>query len=321
MRTLLLLLLVGCVPKGRYEVSQIQLKATRAALQAREADAREKIDTAEGEIDELRTRVAELESLASIQLGHLEEMEAELDTLAAELAEHALYDQETCPPLPTCDEEGCAVPPEEPPTEEQITRREHVDASVRHVADALARRARERLEASERRHQHEEALAAFQELVDDELVFVDRHPRGTLVRVLVAKLYNENTTTLSPLGIKTLGRMHDALGELRDHRVEVVGHTDDIPSSSVSLPSNWELGFAYAAGVVRTLEDLRTPVGLSATSRAGREPLVRPVDAASRRLNRRVELILIPRVVEVPEPEPQEPHPPHPVAPPEATGE
>ncbi len=309
MRLLPLLLLCACVSKGTYEVAQVQLRATREALNARDAAARRAEEEAREREDALKTRLAELESRVALQRTHQTELEQEIHALSHRLAEHALHDRVACPP---CTSDATS---EEEPTTEQLARRAHVDATLEEVAEALAHRARERLEASEREVRHQHVQTSFADLVDRDLVSIERHPRGTMVRILVAKLYNENSTTLSPLGTTLVRELARSCEDLRDHRLEIVGHTDDLPFSSITLPSSWELGFAYAAGLVRTLEEFGCPLHMTAGSAAATEPLVEPVDAEARRLNRRVELLFVPRLVELPPA--RRAHPPHPAHPPD----
>lgn len=292
MRLLMLGLLVGgCVPKGRYEVAQIQLGATRTALSAREAASRSALDEAREREALLQTRVAEVEELIAVQNEHALELEAEVDRLAAVNAEHVLADQAECVVDPDVE-----LAPDDPVG----LRRTHVDAALNDVVAALAERARTRMVVVERQRKHESVMAAFAKLVEDGRLEVVQTDDGSMVRLLVAKLYNENRTSVSPLGLAILRDVSAALQKLQDHDVTIVGHTDDVPYNSALLHSNWELGFAYAAGVLRTLRDMGTTLPLVAGSRAETDPVVPFTDAESRRLNRRVELYLVPRVLALP---------------------
>lgn len=291
MRLLMLALLVGCVPKGRYEVAQIQLGATRTALSAREAASRAALEEAQVREALLQTRLAEVEALVAVQHEHAVELEEEVDRLAAVNAEHALADEAACVVAPDAE-----LAPDDPVG----IRRAHIEASLDDVVSALAARARVRMAEVQRQHTHEAVVAAFADLVAEERLQVAQTADGTVVRILVAKLFNENRTSISPLGLAILRKVSGALQTVQNHDVTIVGHTDDVPYNSAQLPSNWELGFAYAAGVLRTLEDTGTTLPLVAESRAGVDPLVPPVDAESRRLNRRVELYLVPRPLALP---------------------
>ncbi|MCB9676455.1 MAG: OmpA family protein [Alphaproteobacteria bacterium] len=303
--TLVCLALVACVPKGRYELSEIQLEATRTAMAARDVDAREALEASRKREEALKTQLAELTAVVETQKGHLAELEKELDRTSIEVAEHVLRDQTECPPLPEAVEcPPTDAPPPEPPEPEAPEvqqRRAHVEASVEDMADALSIRAHARLEAAKRAEQHTRVVEAFQGLVREGLAVVEEREGASVVRLLVAKLYNENRTTLSPLGVSAVERIAAALRELPDHELVVVGHTDDQANYSATLASNWELGFAYAVGVLRPLQDEGVAMTMSAASRGGTQPRVDPVDDEARRLNRRVELVLTPRDIQIPE--------------------
>jgi len=331
MRTNLLIaicLLAGCVAKGRYELTTVQLEATRAALDAREADSREKLDAAREAEAVLLTKNTELQAVLETQTGHLAEIEAELDRSAITIAEHVVRDRVECPPLPEPppppeDEPESPLPepapPDEPEPPEIQERRAHVEASLEDIADALDLRAHARLDTAERDARHSHVVEAFQDLIRDGLAVVTREEDHSVVRFLVVKLYNENRTTLSPLGLETISRIATALKKLPDHTLRIEGHTDDRITNSTAYPSNWELGFAYAVGVLRTLRDEGVTLEMAAASHAGEHPLVDPVDAEARRVNRRIELRLTPREIELdlepPSPEdtvPDEPTDPSP---------
>ena len=84
-----------------------------------------------------------------------------------------------------------------------------------------------------------------------------------------------------------------------DHRVRVVGHTDNTPLSGRLqrvYPSNWELSSARAASVIREFVDSYdvAPERFSATGRAEFDPLVDNSTAEGRSSNRRVTLEILP---------------------------
>ena len=90
-----------------------------------------------------------------------------------------------------------------------------------------------------------------------------------------------------------------------EHRVEVQGHTDDVPLSRTLAGrwgSNWELAAARAAQVVRLLEGEEIdPRRLSAVSYGSHAPVESNETPEGRARNRRIEIRLIPvREAEVP---------------------
>lgn len=297
---LILALLVGCVPKGKFELVQIQLEATQTSMNIREAASRKELATVQAanaklleEIDQRNTQSLALQKRIAL-------LERQVDEEAARQANLLFEGLEVCPPLPEpppcpdCAGEPVERPPapEEPP--EVTERRKLVDASLQEVTEALQVAVRQNARAAERANQHALVLAAFAPLVAEGYAEVLQTDEGSMVRLLAAKLFNENRTTLSPLGDELVQRLATGLNTLPALKLSIVGHTDDTPVSSVEYPSNWELGFAYAVGMLRGLEYEGLTLQTSVVSRAASNPVLDEPTPAARRLNRRVELVLTP---------------------------
>ncbi len=93
----------------------------------------------------------------------------------------------------------------------------------------------------------------------------------------------------------------DAMHEVRevltgiDGAISIEGHTDDIPlRNSTRYRSNWELSSSRAVSVAAELMsgNLLVPERFQVSGFASTRPLVEPVDAISRALNRRVEIVI-----------------------------
>lgn len=97
------------------------------------------------------------------------------------------------------------------------------------------------------------------------------------------------------LSLEGLAVLRKLLPVLRqgEHRITIVGHTDNVPIRSLRYPSNWELSGARAGSVVRYLEANSIPnQRLSAVGYADTRPLTTNDTIEGRASNRRVELIL-----------------------------
>jgi type VI secretion system protein ImpK len=95
--------------------------------------------------------------------------------------------------------------------------------------------------------------------------------------------------TFEPL----LARIGDALRTVPG-KVLVIGHTDDVASSTVQFPSNWALSKARAASVVELLARRAGPPARYALEGRGEtEPLVPNTSPANRARNRRVVIIVL----------------------------
>jgi len=96
-----------------------------------------------------------------------------------------------------------------------------------------------------------------------------------------------------------LGEMARALSALLaaepDQMVLVGGHSDNVPISNARFDSNWELSAARAVAVSRVLIAAGLPPDrVTAAGFGEHHPRSPNVDEASRRLNRRIEVLLVP---------------------------
>lgn len=83
--------------------------------------------------------------------------------------------------------------------------------------------------------------------------------------------------------------------------IEIAGHTDNLPISSPSFPSNWELSAMRAAAVLRVLEQagIAGP-RLKAVGRGDSLPIATNLTPEGRARNRRVELTVLSKLPEAP---------------------
>lgn len=95
--------------------------------------------------------------------------------------------------------------------------------------------------------------------------------------------------------MKTLSAAHEVLAITKPAMLIIEGHTDSVPVRNMPYPSNWELAAARATEVTRWLasQPEMDPQRMVAQSRAYFTPLGDNATSAGRRLNRRVELVLV----------------------------
>jgi chemotaxis protein MotB len=92
-----------------------------------------------------------------------------------------------------------------------------------------------------------------------------------------------------------LGDVADVLLKHPDRQVVVEGHTDDLPIRTATIPSNWELSALRATVVVKFFVEEKglDPSRLSAAGYGEFQPLVPNVSEANRRMNRRVDVVIM----------------------------
>lgn len=135
------------------------------------------------------------------------------------------------------------------------------------------------------------ALFAFR----DKGLKVEERDGKVYVSLAAKLLFPSGSTEVDPEGAKALIDLAHAIESETDFEVVVEGHTDDVAfSSTVSPKNNWELSVLRATAVVEILTANSTlaPTLLSA---AGRSEF-HPVDPEDRDRNRRIEVILAPKL-------------------------
>ncbi len=88
---------------------------------------------------------------------------------------------------------------------------------------------------------------------DQGLVGVVLDKDGIKLSFNSSSLYNSGDAILLPSGERIINKVTQALNFLNYYqfRVDVEGHTDNVPISTARFPSNWELSVARASEVVK----------------------------------------------------------------------
>lgn len=151
-----------------------------------------------------------------------------------------------------------------------------------------ARREREKMAEMAR-----ELSATLLPLVKSGQVRVTQNARGIGVEINASILFEQGQAVLQDEASEVL---REVAGLLRNdtHRIEVEGHTDDLPIASAIYPSNWELSAARASSVVRLFIDSGVgPARLSAIGFAATRPVAPNSDPAGQARNRRVAVMIL----------------------------
>jgi flagellar motor protein MotB len=123
-------------------------------------------------------------------------------------------------------------------------------------------------------------------------VEVETTGQGVTVRLREAITFPSAGAGLLPDALPLLDEIAALLVEHPDLRVEMTGHTDDIPIATATYPSNWELSAARAAAVARYLvkRAILDPARIRIAGHADHRPIAVGGTPAARARNRRVEV-------------------------------
>jgi len=123
---------------------------------------------------------------------------------------------------------------------------------------------------------------------------VEGDDRRTVIRIREKGSFPSGSDKLRPGFEPAIRKISAALIDLKG-RIQVAGHTDNIPISTFRFNSNWELSSARAVSIlnailkVKKLPDERFVI----QGHADNDPLVPNTTAQNRAINRRVEIIVI----------------------------
>jgi chemotaxis protein MotB len=119
---------------------------------------------------------------------------------------------------------------------------------------------------------------------------------GLVVSLREAGFFESGSAKPRPDGMQTLQQIAERLVNT-PYDVRVEGHTDNVAIHTAQFDSNWELSSARATGIARLFLNLHTiaPDHLSAAGYAEFHPVATNATAEGRALNRRVDLVIVPR--------------------------
>lgn len=114
-------------------------------------------------------------------------------------------------------------------------------------------------------------------------------------------LFDSGKSRLRPEGVSAVTEIVPALLSVGDREFLVAGHTDNVPINSARFKSNWELSTARAVSMVKAMVDAGYPPERLGAGGFGEYDPVASNDAPnSRAQNRRIEIILMPKLGEIP---------------------
>jgi chemotaxis protein MotB len=165
------------------------------------------------------------------------------------------------------------------------------------VAELEARKARtDSMLAS-----YQELVAKFQAMIDAGTLTVKVVDGRMVVELATDILFPPGGAYLSRDGKTAVGDVAKILASIPDREYQIAGHTDDQPIATEQFPSNWHLGSARAIAVSRLLVKEGLPADrVSAASYAEFRPADTNKTKEGRANNRRIEIIIVPDLSELP---------------------
>lgn len=140
--------------------------------------------------------------------------------------------------------------------------------------------------------------------IDDKQVRLKMMDKGLVITFVADVLFDSGKAKIKSEAYASLDKVARVLKEnVPDLNVGIEGHTDNIPIKVSGWKSNWELSTARALSVLHYMVDKEgiAPDRLSAIGYGEYRPVASNDTKSDRQLNRRVEIVILPKVTKVKE--------------------
>ena len=140
--------------------------------------------------------------------------------------------------------------------------------------------------------------------IDDQTVKLKMMEKGLVITFVADVLFDSGKAALRQETHETLRKVARVLNEnVPDLKIGIEGHTDNQPITVSGWKSNWELSVARALSVLHYLQDESGVAAdrLSAVGYGEHRPVADNATVSGRQLNRRVEVVIVPRLAAVKE--------------------
>ena len=155
--------------------------------------------------------------------------------------------------------------------------------------------------AKKRLETFENMLSQFKALIDAGKLKVKIKNGKMMLELPSAILFSSGSAKLSKAGKETLAEVASVLANIGEREFQVAGHTDNVPIKGGKFKNNWELSTARAVSVVVFMQEQGVQAtALSAAGYSEYQPETDNSDAEAKAKNRRIEIVLMPNLSELP---------------------
>lgn len=179
--------------------------------------------------------------------------------------------------------------------------RKHLTAEQQKLSSEIQELQRMRAAAEKRSAEYKDLLKKLAKMIDAGSLQVKVRNGRMLVQMSSDVLFAPASTRLKPEAKEGIQELAATLATFSGRKFQVLGHSDSTPIHSARFPSNWELSSQRAIEVVKLMIEAGVPPQmLSAAGAAEFDPLVENDTPENRAINRRVEIIFMPKIDELP---------------------
>lgn len=179
--------------------------------------------------------------------------------------------------------------------------REQLSGEQKRLSEQIRQLERMRQAAEKRSAEFRDLLSKLAKMIDAGSLQVKIRNGLMLVQMSSDVLFASASTNIRPEARSAIEELARTLATFSGRKFLILGHSDSTPIRTARFPSNWELSTQRAIEVARIMiENGVEPSMLSAAGSAEFDPLVDNDTPENRTVNRRVEIIFMPKIDEMP---------------------
>jgi chemotaxis protein MotB len=183
--------------------------------------------------------------------------------------------------------------------------KQQLGSDTQAIKNELEELRRQRVLAEQRADVYRSLVSKLRSMIDAGTLAVAIRKGKMLVKLGDQILFDPGKADLTAGGQAALRQVAAVLREIPDRDFVVAGHTDNQPIKNSAYRSNWELSTARAVTVVRFLQSEGVdPRHLAAAGYSEFDSVARNDTNEERALNRRIEIVVMPNLDELPAIEP-----------------
>ena len=256
----------GCVTSGTHEATVNQLNKTKADL-----------DTTQKSLDAEQQKSKELDSKLGVALDQNQQLVTKISAMGQNV-EQLLGEKDTL-----------------------AQERARLDKEKGALAKEVDELKRMRAAAEARNAEYRAVLEKLRKMIDAGTLQVKFRGGRMLVQMSSDVVFPPGGTRIKPGAKEAIVQLAETMKQFPDRKFQVVGHSDPTPIHTERFPSNWELSTQRAIEVVRLMVEAGVPPEmLSAAGNAEFDPMVANDTDENKSANRRVEVVFMPKLDELP---------------------
>jgi len=178
---------------------------------------------------------------------------------------------------------------------------DEVAKSLKSTKAELEELRKQRAEAEKRLAAFKALTAKFQKMIDAGKLKVKVRGGRMILELPAGILFASGKAEVSKEGQTVLQEVAVTLKELADRKFLIAGHTDNVPLKSAKYKDNWDLSSARALTVTKFMIGAgMPPASVAAAGYAEFDPVADNTTEEGKQQNRRIEIILVPNIEELP---------------------